>query len=432
MSRHVITTSLSYGDVKVIGRTRDWINSPYPYVSNVTEMTEESSGRNDSWYSVPDRTGRFREGYTWLARSRRYQRSFGDHLLTYRLNAGPAYEGTYRISQTYVNSFMSSLIPTPSDEDIREACFEFGAEAYNKIKPDAPLFEAALSLAELREALPSLKDLLQTHKQKVRKEMKRRKRLPGQLSAELHIANEFGWKPLFQMIVDYINALNKKKKAFDQLLRDEGKPVYRRRVIRSGNDPVTTVHLDNYVNGYNNPNLYPILVTQCYPPGRQYRNLVFSREREIVWAVGRSRYILPKGRRNKKWERMIKRRLMGGYLTPSQVYNMIPWSWLVDYFTGLGNFAAAISEGVAAQVWFEYAYVMRQTETTLAVQCQQHIYTSKVGATKNMYTRSTAHEITRARVVATPFGWGLSDDSLSSYQWGILGALGYSRLPSPL
>nr|UJQ85459.1 MAG: hypothetical protein 1 [Leviviridae sp.] len=428
METHRYSEYLRYGPVLTIGRYRDWVNSPYPYTGSVTQLVEVRSGWNDSLYHIPSKDGKFRDGGLWLAYNKDilYSISSNAYLQTYRKGFGPAYEGTYKVDSAYANPWISSLVPAESPSDLKELAFEFGAEAWDKLKPDSPVFQAGLSLYELYESLNPLKDLLSKKRRQVRKEVARR-RAHGQLVTELHVMNEFAVKPLMNMILDYVKAINVRKKAFDQLLRDESKPVRRTRVLAPKVKVIET-HFDNSYSGYNNPNLSPILVTQCYPPGLTYRNIGVTALTEMVWCVGQARYLLPAGARNKAWERKMMRRVMGLNATPSTLWNAIPWSWLVDYFTGLGTFLQAASEGAAAHVWFDYAYVMRSTERTFTLSCYQYNYRNSAGNTNNNHSRVQVRVKTRSRVPASPFGWGIEDANLSALQWSILGSLGYSKL----
>jgi hypothetical protein len=115
-------------------------------------------------------------------------------------------------------------------------------------------------------------------------------------------------------------------------------------------------------------------------------------------------------------------------LTPEVIYNLVPWSWLFDYFTTTGGLFAALSEGLSEdQVVFQYAYIMREEIYTDTMTYTQYMHTG-VG-TVTPVTCSILREGTlRSRIEASLFGFGVSPEDLSPYQWSILGALGFSRL----
>jgi hypothetical protein len=117
-------------------------------------------------------------------------------------------------------------------------------------------------------------------------------------------------------------------------------------------------------------------------------------------------------------------------LTPSVVYNIIPWTWLIDYFTNLGDVFDAISSGVEERFIADYFYVMREVSYTDYHQCSFDVYTNWTASSTERIDCTWETTVTQKhRTVASPFGFGLTDDSLSPLQLGILGALGLSRLP---
>jgi hypothetical protein len=301
-----------------------------------------------------------------------------------------------------------------------------GATAYAALKPDKPDFTAVTSLIELKENFHPLMNNVFRKKNVVNRELARRRR-NGQFLSERYIAVQFGWVPLLSDVNNFIEAFQGRKDRFDQLLRDENQWIRRHRYL--GKESVGTVLEANWgTSSRNNPNLQPVGVSQCYQPlGTGHWTYVFHRDTWSQWCVGRSKYLLPPGPRDEAWKRRIYRRIMGGYLNPSQVWNIIPWSWMVDYFTGLGSFFEAASQGIADRVIFDYAYVMKETEKSITATCNQATW----GPNQTPQRPSSRYQLvqtTKARVAASPFGWGL--ETPSAYQMSILGALGYSALPT--
>jgi hypothetical protein len=149
-----------------------------------------------------------------------------------------------------------------------------------------------------------------------------------------------------------------------------------------------------------------------------------------TWGVGKFRYLLPPGPRNVAWTRKMVRRIMGARVTPDMVYQIMPWSWLADYFTGLGDFIKAVSPGVADRLICDYAYLMTTEVREATTECSQTFYANKKGDQAHTVRAScTIRDTLKMRRVASPFGWGLKDSDLSAHQVAILGALGLSRMP---
>jgi hypothetical protein len=112
----------------------------------------------------------------------------------------------------------------------------------------------------------------------------------------------------------------------------------------------------------------------------------------------------------------------------STAYNLIPWSWLVDYFTNLGDFVEACDpELISDRLVFEYAFIMDHKTVTEDDTEYQTVYTSP-STTSRVYSRCVRTQVTKTRLPASLFGWGITDKDLSLKQSSILGALGLSRL----
>jgi hypothetical protein len=123
--------------------------------------------------------------------------------------------------------------------------------------------------------------------------------------------------------------------------------------------------------------------------------------------------------------------LLGTRLDPEVLWNLQPWTWLVDYFVSfgdaLGNLSAIVADGLVIQ----FAYLMMETEITKEVTLPEGV----CGRISSAGWKSMSPPVTvtqtyhrKARVAASPFGFGLSPDDLSDHQWAILAALGISRV----
>nr|APG77032.1 hypothetical protein [Beihai levi-like virus 2] len=416
-------SSIKYSQ-KPVGSWYDWVYDPHPKTGTFFAYTERDKGEMFSINHKPDPDGKYRRGGNWLAYKQEI-RCAGSSNRTYRAGWGPAYEGTFIIKDSTINNWASELFhAVPDKDDVYNDCFSYGAQAYAALKPAPPDFSAASSLYELKEYLNPLK-------QKVLKHHKRQQKLQmrhGKLTAQMYIGYYFSWLPLFSDVRNFIVAFNNRKKRFDQLLRDEGKPVRRRRYLSKKTGDEDTSHEESWTaggRGYN-PETRPVLVTQCYAKYGGYGGGRKQTRNVSVWCAGAASYLLPPGPRDGPWKRKIMRRILGLYLSPSQVYQIIPWSWMADYFSGLGHFMDAVSGGVEDRLWFHYAYVMRKETKTGVFDFWGTTYDFS-GAYQRYDTQARIKSVTMARNTASPFGWGL--ETPNSHQMSILGALGYSRLP---
>jgi hypothetical protein len=120
-------------------------------------------------------------------------------------------------------------------------------------------------------------------------------------------------------------------------------------------------------------------------------------------------------------------RIYGLYPSPSVIYNAIPWSWLIDWFSNAGDCIENAEAGVANRLAADYFYVMNE-----------YIITRVRGLTVQLFDRNqqvyqahgtaTATSSFKIRGAGDPFGWGTNPNGLNESQLAILGALGLSRL----
>jgi len=401
-----------------LGTFYDWTNPSNPPSGDYNAITQYSKGENYTGTHHRDPDGKYRSGGAWLMDKKEVS-FYGTPGKTFRGGLRLAYDGAYKLSDSNDLTYVSGYIPNNTIEDHNNIVNSYGAQAYAALKPDTPDFSPATSLFELRE----MPDLL-------RNRYRHWRNTSGYVDGWSYLGNEylniwFGWFPLFSDILAFTRAFSNGKKRFNQMLRDEGRPVRRKRFLKKlGNDKDNkTTPWSDVVHGTAwNPNLYPVHVTQCYGGGN-----ATTRSREWkqtkVWCAGRSRYFLPPGPRDDGWRNDMARRILGLRLTPSAVYNAIPWTWLADYFGGLGDFMDAISPGITDNVVFDYAYLMYEIEYGLEQVGTQYVFTSPtstgpVSATRQFY------EARKTRIAASPFGFGLKHADLNPKQLAILAALG--------
>ena len=429
-------TALSYPQAVLknvlIGEKLDWIagtDAPVPVYALKVDM----SGRNYSSSHRRSPDGKYRQGGPWHMYKKERTRSQSTHVVYRSGYPFPAYKGGFYCTP----SFPANLFST--EESSWEDAFRFGAEALVKLRPDVPDFQPVTSLVELKDFIPELKLGLKSIVDKVTRARPPKYRdmpTPAKHYADRHLANQFGYIPLAKDIANFFEAFQGRKTRFDQLLRDEGKSVHRFAGLGS-EEIVQPAVVTNFSSGFNS-HMLPSLVTQCYAgaaTGLRAHTVDRSTITHSTWCEGSLRYWLPPGPRDDVWTRSMYRKILGLSLSPSQLYNLIPWSWLVDYFSGLGSFMDAVSGGVADRLVFDYAYIMRTSETKIVRESTQYVISSTKtvnGQVQSTYIASTATSSARyvfkRRCPATPFGWGLTTESLTPHQIGILGALGLSKI----
>lgn len=394
--------------------------------------------RSIGFYSKtnPYYNGAYRSGGSFYSCREEKILTTSGNVIVYRPGFGsqPQYRGRFIVAATYRGT---ATPPAGWDSASTKAAMQTslearGAEAWNMLRPDMPDFSFATSVYELKDFPGMYKDLTRIVRDKVDRHQLRSGRFGRELSksGQWYLAIQFGWVPLLSDIQNYVLAQRDAQKRLGQLIRDAGKPVRRQGNLReSGNGSANTSNAGtNYYPTHQSLH-DPAFVTQCYAgpqTTRSWQNDSVSKD----WAVIQFRYFLPPGPRDVVWKRNMVRRIMGSRITPRELYEIMPWSWLVDYFTGLGQFISATSGGVADRLICDYGYLMRTVTYSASVQATTSYHSSKDGKSPPLTaTASYVHRcITKLRVPASPFGWGIKRESLSLNQVAILSALGLSRI----
>jgi hypothetical protein len=155
-----------------------------------------------------------------------------------------------------------------------------------------------------------------------------------------------------------------------------------------------------------------------------------------IWYSAKYRYYIPelaKPSWNDDPYGVLSLDLLGLSPDPSIIYKLIPWTWLLDWFTSVGALLSNIYARVKYHVVAQYAYVMCSESFTYSAPGYVTMHQGvRTGAQWSLPDRRhggitrTVYEF-RQREVANPYGFGITFASLSSYQLSILVALGLSR-----
>lgn len=384
--------------------------------------------------------GTYRQGGPWImCKFVSNQETISSSRYRYLRNT-PNYLGEAFINPTLGLPYPTGWDPTWNSTSSLQARYSSvgarGAEAWNRMRPDKPDFSAATSLLELKDLVGPLKQGLKNLISKVdfEKSLRRANRKSEhQRTGNRHLEVQFGWLPLLGDIRNFVEAFEKRHKRFDKMLRDEGKPLHRRTEFAGKYDKHTTSYTTATRNSTFVGNLvgqvYPTAVTQCYVSEvGDLTSTTRMTHKEKWWAEGQFRYLLPPGPKTDAWKAKMVRRIMGGYISPSTVYNLIPWTWLVDYFTDVGQMMEAISPGIADRLICDYAYVMATFEGETKYSDMSPWLAGKTGGVNMVEPSITKTFTIKMRYPASPFGFGLKMSDLNPTQVGILGALGLSKI----
>jgi len=297
----------------------------------------------------------------------------------------------------------------PSGESVDSELTKLGATAIARCKPTNSVANLATSLGELfKDGLPHL----------ISSQGWRTKAQISRQAGDEYLNAQFGWRPLISDIVSFGNGVILVDSAIRQLERDAGKVVRRGYYFPTKTSKVETVQQASAypVGPVNNPSNFS-----------KFGDVIRTRETvQRQWFTGAFSYHMPVGldSRTKLGRYALLADRLGLKLTPDTLWNLAPWSWAVDWFSNTGDVISNLSDYAEFGLVLRYGYIMEHTIVT-------DTYSLEGGqlsdGTPFICPPLALVTETKVRKQANPYGFGVSWDTLSSFQLSILSALGISR-----
>lgn len=314
----------------------------------------------------------------------------------------------------HATSGVSFASPTPFSSQSY-----YGAQAINATLPTKSATSLAVALAELkREGLPSL-----TGYQTIRGEGRPSQRLGGE-----YLNNEFGWKPLIGAVQDTAKAVGDASRIISQYQRDSGRIVRRKFVFPQ---ETTTTAVTKSAQVWNPPNSSNF--SALFFGGSLNGTLTeVVQTTTDIWFSGAYSYHLPRddnhGSRLVRFEAQANR-LLGTRITPDTIYQVTPWSWLIDWNVNLGTVIANATALGTDGLVIRWGYLMR-SEKIVRTTTLRGVRRLNGETLPPITSQFVTH--TKERVRANPFGFGSNPASYTGRQWAILAALGMTRSPQAM
>lgn len=299
-----------------------------------------------------------------------------------------------------------------------------GRKLMNSVMPSRPEVALAQALSELREKLPSLVGYATFLKGP------NAKSLGGE-----HLNIEFGIKPLISDIQGAANGILNFVKIAEQYQRDSGAVVRRKQTLSQNSK---TVDLPNYVASISLGTRSDGMVGSdlFYSGGAQCSCRVYDTYNTTVKFSGAFSYHLAEADsflgKLKRYEQLAHQAL-GLRFTPETLYELTPWSWLFDWFGDAGTFVSNITALSQDSLVMRYGYVMHHTVASRyrRVNVMPAPRTTSFGNFPRYAEMITGAE-RKTRMRASPYGFGITEESFSGKQWAILAALGMTKAPTSL
>jgi hypothetical protein len=358
-------------------------------------------------------------------------RSFGGYASVYAGGFCPAnWDHGYSASD-----FMNAGTDVSAIGPDEGSAAPYGPQAWSKFRPKTQSFDAMQFLfddvKDLPQQLATTSQLLRdSHGRWLRANLSRAelralrdKVLMPRNVAEQYLNYEFGWAPFIGDLRKLYTAYSRMNRAISQLHRDNNRWIHRGGTVltvREESDVTTIADFAGVV--------YPALTSDFYSdPGGVHVVTHLYRQTEMdVWFSGNFKYYIPAYDHDPSHADAYE--VMGQLLhyygvgvSPQVIWELTPWTWLVDWFANVGeninNFSAMLSEGIVSRD----AYVMNHRK--VRVVNDSTIYLNG-GPVKCFWYQNIE---TKKRTVANPYGFGLTMDGLSGRQLAILASLGLTR-----
>lgn len=326
------------------------------------------------------------------------------------------YKGAFgHVLPSNMNTVYSSLAQSAGN---------YGATAWNRFRPTKPKASVGQFVGELRD-FPSLFKFFTNLRTFIRSN--RGKSISDLFKAGTrdvggtYLNYQFGWVPFVNDIIKFYRAQQKIERSIAFIRKNNGKWIKRGGTVSESKE--TTVESLT-------SRLRPTLNTAFYyPPYTLSPTKLVARIEQKVWFKARMKFWIPQLHVDKAedvWSSALIRRLYGAEITIALLWELLPWSWMADWFGNVGDVLQNMSLQAYDNLAAKYAYVMRSHEIKYSYETDQVL--RLVDGPYHVRISTPFIVESKERVAASPYGFGVTWENFSTYQLAILAALGLSRV----
>lgn len=306
-----------------------------------------------------------------------------------------------------------------------------GPEAYNKFRPKMEGADMGTFMGESRE----LPGMLQTsakgfdYAYRALGGSASSKVMPKKIAAQF-LNHQFGWIPFIGDLSSFIKTSMNSAKRIAQARRDNGRWIKRRGHLSSQND--LAIVGESKTRYPVNPYLIPSSIDSTFHFGPMFDNgtqpcsltTITKAVRSEIWFAGAFRYWIPSLADPTSVVSNIQNylNLYGTRISPSLVWNLTPWSWLIDWFTNIGDNIDNMTSQIQDNCVSKYAYIMQKRSLSYGFSSRV-----RINGVFSEPMEWTYEGLVRARRCASPYGFSISLPDMTARKWAILTALGLSR-----
>jgi hypothetical protein len=306
----------------------------------------------------------------------------------------------------------------------------YSALEYGRTAPTSDEISMSAIIGELREGLPALIPAFLTlgSKRNFKSTLQRQTRRVRDAGSD-YLNVQFGWIPLLSDVRKIATALAVATAA----ISGDSLATHRR---RDKPEKDTTISGSTGAISFHKRHSSPATFLTTLPgtsetQGSMLCNVWVSQRHQIDYSFEAEFLRLPEGQKDYSSYLTKLDELMRWDITPMDLWQLAPWSWLVDWFFDIGGQLDAWNSATSNRILSLYAYGMRdeRLSTTVIVSDIRGGNTSdyKYVGPSTFFTEIKARR--RQRIKANPFGFTPDPlNQLSAGQLAILGALGLTKI----
>lgn len=320
-----------------------------------------------------------------------------------------------------------NIFNTPSSTILKNSTNDatpYGPTGWKKFQPLKPGVELGVSIGEIRDMIPMFK---KTAKRFIQLYKVARKGNKNPFSAKSvsgdWLTYQFGWLPFLSDIMGFIRTTQKLKARLDRLRDFNGQWERRGGIVYRNDDSADIESGSNWSFPVLN-SAYQALVD--YGPYMAAKSKTTLTTQTKIWFEGRFRYWLPEHDLELRWPPRLIAQLYGLSLTPALLWELMPWSWMIDWVSNVGDVISNASTLAEYNLATSYAYVMAHQRKVYNISVYRPIGHGAMRTISWTYPVERKHRVE----ASSPFGFDVQWDGLSLRQLSILAALGISRLPN--
>jgi len=352
---------------------------------------------------------------------------------------GSSSEGWGYLTKDTVNTgAYASKFPALSNTD--NELIAMGTTAIARTRPDVSPASVTQFLVELkRDGIPFRKSLSREELKRLLREFNKKgaSKTTGKSSSNFFLENQFGLQPFIGDLTSFVHVQKKGIDTLDNLIRNSGK-IIRRRYKFPDENMTTTKGGRTVGQPFSFTKTRPLLGPRYFiaeesnnkPSYNTFWDVQTSRK---TWFSGAYQIYMPNDMEPVSRLRSIADHLRWDYgldLNFDTLWNLAPWSWLLDWEVNMGDLITNLSRWSQDAVVLQYGYVMQETKSRYIVSpIPNNYFQNQLKDTApNEFLPAmgvTVHK--KRRIRATPYGFGKAYGSLSVNQKAILAAIGITR-----